>query len=114
MKPDPTLVSYWDENESNQLTLDEAIRQAPNESVRNAIRMAAAQAAQRHQRQDSGNGIPEHEKAAFEKLKYQIAEAQVTQRATMIAGGEAGIAQKARVAESWTHSNIHRQQGAAE
>lgn len=113
MQPDPTLVSYW--SEDNLLTLDAAIAAAPNDKVRKAIREAAAEAANlaQYRRTDSTgsapHNIPAHERAAFEKLKYQLAEANVTARETMIAGGEAAIAQKARVAESWLHANIHNQ-----
>lgn len=109
MQPDPTEVSYWQENENNRLTLDEAIRQAPTESVRNAIRVAAAQAAQRQQRQDNGSNLSASEQASLERFKVQIAEAKVTERHIQAHGGEQAMDQKARVTASFLANNIHNQ-----
>lgn len=53
------------------------------------------------------DGMSPSEAADLEQFKLELADRNVTERQTMIAGGEAAIAQKARVSESWLANNIH-------
>lgn len=71
-----------------------------------------ARAAVREQFIASGvlkDGITPQEQAELEAFKNQVAGDQVEARRVMIAGGEAGITQKARVSESWLSANLHQQ-----
>ena len=72
----------------NDLTIQNAIDQAPNDRARAAIQAAV------DANRDPG---------------IAAAEAAVTAREVMIAGGAAAIEQKARVASSWLAGNLHNQ-----
>lgn len=87
----------------DDLTPELALKNAPNERAR---------ALMRKQFIASGvlkDGITPQEQAELEVFKNQVAGDQVEARRVMIAGGEAGIAQKARVSESWLAGNVHQQ-----
>ena len=53
------------------------------------------------------DGMSPSEAADLQQFAIELADRNVTERATMIAGGADAIAQKARVSESWLHANIH-------
>lgn len=90
---------------SNDLTLANAIAQAPNQRVAEAIRNASAKAQQQHN--DAGGKLSLRENASLQTLKRQMAEAQVERQHVAKNGGERGLAQKARGAELLQRQNLH-------
>jgi hypothetical protein len=90
---------------SNDLTLANAIAQAPNPRVAEAIRNAAAKSQQQHN--DAGGKLSLRENASLQTLKRQMAEAQVERQHVAKNGGERAMQQKARATEMLQRQNEH-------
>ena len=87
----------------DDLTPELALANAPSEKARELLRQQFIK---------NGvlkDGMTPAEAADVEKMKWELADRNVTERETMIAGGEQALAQKARVEQSWFADNIHRQ-----
>lgn len=88
--------------DSDQLTPELALQNAPNDRVRAALRQQFIASGLMK------DGMTPAEAAQLEAFKNQVAGDQVEARRVMIAGGAAALAQKDRVGQSWLAGNVHQ------
>lgn len=90
---------------SDELTIENAITQAPNRRVAEAIRNAAARS--QHQTDANPGKLNLGEQASLQTLKRQMAEAALDQQRIQKQGGPRAIEAKER-AQALFSGNIHR------